>query len=236
MTGRGLRRGLELLSLPLEDLEGAARGAGGTVNDAFLSAIAGGMGRYHARHDATVNELRVAMPVSIRSEGDPLASNRITLMRFGVPVGEPDPAARVQLVHRRSMAASTAPSLPLTGTIAAGLNLLPSAAVAGILKRVDFVASDVVGFPFPVYLAGVEVSAFAAFGPTVGTAANFTLVSYDRTCYVGMTLDAAAVPDHDVFLACVKEGFEEVISLGGRHHSVRTAKEQELCAVSLPSS
>ena len=64
-----------------------------------------------------------------------------------------------------------------------------------MLKHVDFVASDVPGFPFPVYLAGAALERYVAFGPTIGTAVNLTLLSYTGACCVGITIDNAAVPD-----------------------------------------
>ena len=44
---------------------------------------------------------------------------------------------------------------------------------------------------------------------------NVTLLSYDGTCGVGVTLDTAAIPDTEVFMACLAEGFEEVLALTG---------------------
>jgi len=112
-------------------------------------------------------------------------------------------------------------SLPLTDAIAGTLNLLPPSVVGGMLKHVDFVASDVPGFTFPVFLAGAPLRRYAAFGPTIGTAVNLTLLSYRGTCCIGVTIDAAAVPDADLFAECLREGFEEVLDLAGDHATVR---------------
>ena len=90
-----------------------------------------------------------------------------------------------------------------------------------MLKHVDFVASNVPGFTFPVYLAGAEVAGLFPFGPTIGAAINATLLSYDGTCCVGVTIDTAAVPDGDVLMTCLADGFEEVLDLGGEHSAVR---------------
>ena len=90
-----------------------------------------------------------------------------------------------------------------------------------MLKHVDFVASDVAGFTFPVYLAGARVERNVAFGPTTGTAANFTLLSHDGTCCVGINIDTVAVPDPDILVECMREGFEELLALAGRHDRVR---------------
>jgi WS/DGAT/MGAT family acyltransferase len=215
MRGRGLGRHLHVVSAGLNDLKHAARTTGVTVNDAFLAAITGGMRHYHHKPDAPVDELRVTMPVSIRTATDALASNRITLMRFLVPVAEADPARRMRLIDTRARSARTARSLGFTDAIAAGLDLLPTGFVGGMLKRVDFLASDVTGVPVTTYLAGAEVTAHAAFGPTMGCAANLTLMSYAGTCHIGVNLDTAAVPDPPVFIDCLRRGLAEVIAVGG---------------------
>lgn len=215
MRGRGLGRHLHVVSAGLNDLKHAARTTGVTVNDAFLAAVTGGMRHYHHKHDAPVDELRVTMPISIRTAADALASNRITLMRFLVPVAESDPARRMRLIDTRARTARTARSLRFTDAIAAGLDLLPTGFVGGMLKRVDFLASDVTGMPVTNYLAGAEVTAHAAFGPTMGCAANLTLMSYAGTCHIGVNLDTAAVPDPPVFIDCLRLGLAEVIAVGG---------------------
>lgn len=220
MTARGLERRLDLLEVDLQDLKRASAKAGGTVNDAFLAAVTGGLYRYHERHGASVDRLRVTLPISIRREGDPIGGNRITLMRFVLPVSGAGPADRIPEIHRLCLRARRERSLEFTNTIAGALNLLPRVVVGNMLKHVDFLASDVPGFADPVYLAGALVERYVAFGPTIGAAMNLTLLSYNGRCGVGVTLDTAAVPDQALLMACLREGFEEVLALGGGHRPV----------------
>jgi WS/DGAT/MGAT family acyltransferase len=221
MTERGLDRRLDMLEVSLGDLKRAAAVAGGTVNDAFMAAVTGGLRRYHQQHGVTVEKLRVTLPISIRTPEDPLGGNRITLIRFAVPVSDPDPASRIRSMSHLCRAAQEERSLPLTNTIAGVLNLLPRGTVSSMLKRIDFVASDVPGFTFPVYLAGARMERYVAFGPTIGSAVNLTLLSYNGTCCVGITIDTAAAPDAVVLADCLLEGFEEVLALAGDHSPVR---------------
>ncbi len=186
-----------------------------------MASISGGFRRYHQRHAAPVEALRVTMPVSLRKDGDPAASNRITLARFEVPVGVADPVARVRLTGERCRSARGERALPLSDGIAGVLNLLPSGVVASMLKHVDFVASNVPGVPVPIFLAGAPVSGYYAFGPTTGSAVNVTLFTYCGTCCVGVTVDTDAVPDHEVLMESFHDGFEEVLGLAGAHRPVR---------------
>jgi hypothetical protein len=65
-----------------------------------------------------------------------------------------------------------------------------------------------------VYLAGARVDGFYALGPTTGTAANITLMSYRGTAHIGVNTDLGAVPDPEEFLRCLREGFAEVVDVG----------------------
>jgi WS/DGAT/MGAT family acyltransferase len=213
MRGRGLARHLAMVEVSLRQLKAAGVAAGGSINDAFMAGVLGGLRRYHHVHGETAEQLRVTLPISIRTAADPVGGNRITLQRFTVPVGLADPAARIAAVGACCRAARDERSLPLTNAIAGALNLLPPGTVGGMLKHVDFVASDVPGFQFPVFLAGARMTGYFAFGPTIGTAFNVTLLSYDGTCHVGLTLDRDAIADTDVFVRCLQEGFDEVLAL-----------------------
>jgi len=213
MRDRRTLRELRVHEVPMSTLRDAAHAAGGTLNDAFLAAVTGGLRRYHAEHGVEVGDLTVTMPVNVRSEGDPVAGNRISLIRFALPVGTRDPAERVAQVHVRAAAARSERSLPYTQAIAGGLNLLPRWYLGAVLRHVDFLASNVQGPPLPVFVGGARVRMQWAFGPTIGTAVNVTLLTYVDTCAIGLNVDTGAVPDVDRLEACLVEGFEEVLAL-----------------------
>jgi diacylglycerol O-acyltransferase / wax synthase len=221
MTDRKLGRHYDALELPLDDLRRAARKVGVTLNDAFLGGVAGGLRRYHLRHDTSCEELRVTLPISIRRDDDPLAGNRITLMRVTVPASVVDPVDRMRAVHELVGRARTEPAIPFTNAVAAALNLLPPGFVGGMLKHVDLVVSDVPGLEQPLYVGDARVERFYPFGPTIGAAANVTLLSYRDTCGIGVNTDVGAVPDPDVLMDCLREDFEQILDLAGDHGSVR---------------
>ena len=220
MTDRSLDRRLAMLAVDLDDLRKAAKSAGGTLNDAFVAAVTGGLRRYHERHGAHLGDLRMTLPISIRKENDPPGGNRITLERFAVPVGLADPVERMRRTGELCRAAQDDRAMPLSDAIAGTLNLLPSNVVGSMLKHVDFLASNVPGVNAPIYLVGAPVSGYFVFGPTTGSSLNVTLLTYRGTCCVGFNIDAAAVPDHDLLMECFRQGFEEVLSLVEDHHPV----------------
>jgi len=229
MTSRGPARALHTLTVGLDDLHRAAALAGGTVNDSFMAGVTGGLRRYHERHGACVEELTVTLPISIRRPDDPPGGNRITLQRLRVPLALADPVERMRAIGVRCRAARAERSLPFTDAIAGALNLVPTGVVGNMLKHVDFLASDVTGFAHPVYLCGARVADYFAFGPTIGAALNTTLFSYDGRCCIGVTVDTTAVPDHEVLVECLSEGFAEVIAAAGEQDEVGEKGEVSRC-------
>src|SRR3954447_15358173 len=90
---RSLRRHLEILSISLEDAKIAAKTLGGSVNDLFVAGACGAAGAYHRAKGAPVDELRMAMPVSTRTD-KAAGGNAFTPTRMLVPVGIEDPEIR----------------------------------------------------------------------------------------------------------------------------------------------
>jgi diacylglycerol O-acyltransferase len=221
MTGRRLGRTLDVLSVPLADLQRAGHSTGGHLNDAFLGGVTGGLRRYHEKHGAEVDELRVTLPISLRGPDDAPGGNLITLVRLAVPAGLPDPAERMAAIAEVVQRWRAEPALGLTQPIAMVLNLLPAGVVGGMLKHVDFLASNVPGFPIPIFLAGARVEAYYPFGPTIGSSVNLTLLSYDDTCCIGVSCDPGAVPDPELLMQCLRDGFDEVLDLAGDHTGTR---------------
>ena len=227
MKSRRLVRRLGVHEVPMPALREASHLAGGTLNDAFLAGVTGGLRRYHSHHGVAVDDLHVTMPVSIRGDGDPIGGNRLTLMRFDLPAGVVDPAERIRQIHARAGAVRHERSLPYTQMIAGGLNLLPRWYIAAILRHVDFLASDVPGIPIPVYLGGAAVRMQYPFGPTIGAGVNVTLMTYVDTCALGINVDIGAIPDYDVFYDCLVAGFDEVLALAVPAESTTALPKQK---------
>ncbi|MGZ8801750.1 MAG: wax ester/triacylglycerol synthase domain-containing protein [Mycobacterium sp.] len=214
MTNRSLIRRLGVLEVPFPQLRAAAHHAGGALNDAFVAGVTGGLRRYHEKHGVTVGDLHLTMPMSLREEGDEIGGNRITIMRFDVPVGVADPVERIRQIHNRTARVRHEKSLPYTQWIAGALNMMPRWYIGSILRNVDFLCSDVPGIPVPVFLGGARVLTQYAFGPTIGSAVNVTLLTYVDVCTLGTDVDTGAIPDYDVFFECLAAGFDEVLALG----------------------
>ncbi len=213
MAQRTMVRRLDVLEVPKSQLREAAHRGGGALNDAFVAGVAGGIRRYHEKHGADVGPLHLSMPINLRTDGDAPGGNRITLMRFAIPVDIADPAERIRQIHERTAQVRHEQSLPHTQLIAGFLNWMPRWYIGSVLRHVDFVASDVPGIPVPVRLGGAEVRVQYAFGPTIGAAVNVTLLTYVDICALGIDVDSGAIPDVKLFTQCLQAGFDEVLSL-----------------------
>ncbi|MCU0267193.1 MAG: wax ester/triacylglycerol synthase family O-acyltransferase [Acidimicrobiales bacterium] len=220
LAGRGMNRWFGCFDVPFGGLRGAARDAGATVNDVFLAALAGGLGRYHEQLGFPVQPLRIAIPVSTRREGDARAGNRLSLGRFELPADDPDPRRRIATLHEVVTRVREQVVNPMTDTVIGLMSQLPAPvlgrAFGGMLFNVDVMASNVPGFRALPELCGRRSLAWYAFGPTEGTAVNVTMMSHGEHFCVGMACDTTAVEEPAVLVDCLREGFGEVLALAPR--------------------
>jgi len=219
MTGRSLSCRFDVLTIPLDDAKRAAKVAGGKLNDAFVGGVARGLYHYHLAHGVDVSELRMAIPISVRSEhNEHVAGNAFVPARIELPVDAEDPVQTMHEVHELVDGARAEPANELVEPLSGLLNRLPTTAVTALfgtmVKAVDFTTSNVPGAPFPVYLAGARMLAQYPFGPLAGAALNITLLSYQNDLNIGVNSDPAAVPDPDVLMRSLRRGFDEILAVG----------------------
>jgi len=218
ISGRSLDRRVATITFPLDDMKRAAKAAEGTLNDAFVAAVLGGLRRYHEARGSDVGELRMMMPINIRGEAAGLGGNHFTTARLVVPLTIAEPDARVREVSERCRRLRAEPAVALSANLATVLSRLPrrvsTALFGSMLKGADFITSNVPGSPFPLYMCGAEVEGMYAFGPLSGAAANVVLLSHCGTCFVGINTDLRAIPDTEAFTADLQAGFDEILTLG----------------------
>jgi WS/DGAT/MGAT family acyltransferase len=215
MTARSLSVRFDGLRVPLADLKAAGKKAEGRLNDAFVAAVLGGLDRYHGRHGAPVEGLRMTMPINMRAaDSDTAGGNEFVPARFTVPLSVADPLERMRAVRDLVAGQRGEPALAFAGSVAGVLNRLPTAMTTqlfgSMLKGMDFITTNVPGAPIPVFMAGAELVENYALAPLSGAALNIALLSHLDHTYVGVTSDPAAVPDPDVLVECLEEGFAEV--------------------------
>jgi diacylglycerol O-acyltransferase len=100
----GTERDIAFARAPLQALHDAAhRLAGATVNDAVLTAVAGGLRAWIREHHGHAGKLRVKVPVSLHDAGDD-QGNRDSFFTVELPLDEPDPVARLTAIRAATAA------------------------------------------------------------------------------------------------------------------------------------
>ena len=214
---RSLGRHFEAISLDLDGLKATAKALGGTVNDAYVTGIAGAAGAYHRQQGVEVGDLRMSMPVNMRADRS-AGGNAFSPARVLVPAGIEDPVERFNEVHARLATTKSERALGVAETLAGVLNGLPTAVVVRLARQqvetVDFATSNLRGANFDLYIAGAHVLANHPMGPTAGTAFNATVLGYKDSLDLGLNVDTAAVDDPARLGACIEESFAELVKAG----------------------
>jgi len=211
-----------VLELPLADLRAAAKAVGGSVNDAYLAAVCGGLGRYHEVLGVPVDALPLALPVSLRGADDPASGNRFTGVTIAAPVGEADPAERMKQVREQVIARRGEPAIDVIGRLAPVLSLLPDEALYEVIDRItppDIQASNVPGYAKETFLAGARVDRQYGLGPLPRVAMMAILISRAGTCTVAFRYDTASFTAADQLEKCLQAGFDEVVEVGRKHQA-----------------
>ena len=100
----GPRREVAFVDVSLDQVKAIGHGAPEhtTVNDVVLSAVAGGLRRWLGEAGAQEAAMRVKVPVSLHTPGEPDGANRDSFMVVDLPLAAPDPLERLLAVARET--------------------------------------------------------------------------------------------------------------------------------------
>jgi WS/DGAT/MGAT family acyltransferase len=215
---RSLTSRSEALDIRLADLHRAAKAVGGSINDAYLSALCGALGRYHRGLGVPVSTLPMAVPVNLRADADAAGGNRFTGVNLAAPVGVIDPVERMRRIRAQMTQRRDEPAMDLLGSIAPVLSVLPTSMlemVTGSVVTSDVQASNVPFYPGDTYISGAKVLRHYGLGPLPGVAMMVVLISRGGYCTITVRYDRASVRDEKLFTGCLVEGFDEILALAG---------------------
>jgi hypothetical protein len=171
---------------------------------------------YHEALGVPVDAVTLAMPVSLRTDDDPVGGNRFAGARIVAPVGETDPARRIADIRQQVLTAVAEPAINILTVIAPIASRLPApllATLSSAVGGIDIQASNIPGYPEESYIAGARITKLLPFGPLPGVPMMVVLLTQAGTCYVGAHYDTAAITDPDLFAKCLRAGFDEVLAL-----------------------
>ena len=212
------RRHLACARRELEDLRAIKRECGGTVNDALLAAVAGGLRRFLRKRNEGALPLKAMVPVSVREPGaGGELGNRISFAFVELPCDEPDPLARLERV-REAMGDSKSGGEP------EGADALLSAAeyaprpvqralshLVASPRTFNLVVSNIPGPSVPLYMRGCRLQEAYPVVPLAdkhGVSIGMTTIA-GEACF-GVYADAETVPDADLLATLIAESVDEL--------------------------
>jgi diacylglycerol O-acyltransferase len=207
----------------LDDYKAIRKAHGGTVNDVVLAVVAGGLRRWLATRGEPVTAatvVRALVPVSVRAAGGAATpGNEVSAYFVDLPVGEPDPVARLQSVstamtaHKQGGQAIGASALVgLVGLTPPTLHGLGARLASSLSSRMfNVVVTNVPGPQFPLYAMGARMLDMYPVVPLAkGQSVSIGITSFDGGVYYGLNADRDALPDVDVLAASLTESLAEL--------------------------
>jgi diacylglycerol O-acyltransferase len=212
----GIGRRLDAMALSMPRLRRIKEALGVPLNDIVLTAVSGAVGRYHAHRKLHLNELHCMVPMSLRPDDERSAlGNRVGAFNVALPVGEPDPLARLARIRRQTGAAKSDRRGAAYPLVTRALALMPGFAyrllAQTVTGRINLICTNMPGPPAQRYLAGAKVEAIHPFAPVaLGTPLSIALMSYGDTYGIGIDTDPAAIPDPELLSDYLATAVDEI--------------------------
>ncbi|HLK11007.1 MAG TPA: wax ester/triacylglycerol synthase family O-acyltransferase [Candidatus Binatia bacterium] len=214
-TAIGPHRRFDWTETSLDDVRRIRR-LGGTVNDAVLAILSGGLRHFLHRRGVDVQglEFRAMLPVNVRTAlTRRQAGNQVAMLVVRLPLDEADPRRRLERVVRetgdakRSRQATGMRALEELSDVTFTTLLVLFGRMTAAARPFNMVVTNVPGPPFPVHLLGARMTACYPLVPLFrNMALNVALFSYAGRLFWGFNADWDAVPDlHDLVEAVERE-------------------------------
>ncbi len=241
----GSHRRFAWMTSDLADFKEIKNGFGGTVNDVVLATVAGALGSWlrSKGHPTRELELRAMVPVSVRpEEGRGDLGNQVAVMWAPLPVGETDPARRLEIITeamshvKESGQAVGAKTLTELSGFAPQTVLAQAARLVPRQRFYNVVVTNVPGPQFPLYLLGQKLEEAHPMVPLAEQQGlGIAVMSYNGKLDFGLNADWDAVPDVDLFAEDLRLSLMELrkVARARRKHRTASAKRGADSAVKL---
>jgi diacylglycerol O-acyltransferase / wax synthase len=214
--------------IPLNDVKSIGHVMGGSLNDAVLAIVSGGLRSFLQRHaELPKKSLICAMPVSLRKEAQTDArniENQSSMVLTTLATDKANPIERLQAIiadTTRAKELSNAmktgmptdvPSLGIPWLLTGLTKVYSRSGLANALPPIaNVVVSNVPGPPVPLYMAGAFMASYYPVSIVVHSIAlNITLQSYAGQLGFGLIACAKALPDIEQLKRDLEQSFEEL--------------------------
>lgn len=225
--------------LSLAAVRQLAHAQGVTVNDVFLTALAGAVGRHLRAQDGAIPDmqnLRVAVPVNLRAADDASLGNSFGLVLVDLPVGLEGWHARLDVISERMASLKHSPEAQAVLAALAAVGHLPVAVEKPVIELISGKAAAVVSnLPGPreaLRVGGARLANVVFWPPqAAGLGVGVSLLSYAGHLSMGISCDTALIVEPQqivhAFHAEIDAMLDSVVAERAgtrRHTSPRTAR------------
>ena len=173
------------------------------LNDVVLALIAGTMRRFAIQRGDEPHDMRVMVPVSVRSAEEAGAGgNRITFAFLELPVSERDTRRQMDRIRSQSSELKDSGRIAGSDMLLRSVALLPeplkerAARLAASPRLYNLTVSNVPGPTVPLYVAGARVLSIYPIVPIPDAhALSIGVLSYDGQLHFSAYADPTALPD-----------------------------------------
>lgn len=204
------QRVFNTVTIALEEAKVVGKAFGGSLNDAVLAICSGALRRWLQVAGALPEKsLIVAMPVSLRAEGNTELNNQVSLALVNLATDQPDPQSRIRaltkatrklkitLSNLKSLLPTDFPGIGVPWLMSGLVSLYGRTRLADRLPPFANVAiSNVPGPKIALYMAGARMTtSFPVSIVTHGLALNITVQSYNGALDFGLIACRRAMPE-----------------------------------------
>jgi WS/DGAT/MGAT family acyltransferase len=195
--GIGPNRRYAMARASLAELKVAAKAAGGTVNDAILSAVAGMLARLFEIAGEKPSRAPVALvPVSVRQPGEE-GGNRISTVLVDLPALGAGPADRIREVNATMTALKDSAAVRAGALLVGASGWAPPlvsstlARAMGGVRAFNIVVSNIPGPQLPFYMNGQQLLEVYPVVPLNPASQGLTIgvLSYNGAVHFGLLAD-----------------------------------------------
>ena len=226
-------RHLAVIEVELAELKAIKNELGGTVNDVVLAAATTGLRKLMLERDEAPPErgVRAMVPVDIRSAARRLElGNEITSLFVHLPVAEPDPRRRYELLLAEAeglkagtQATGTRAVIDLSSHAPPVLHVFIARSLYAT-RLFNVTVTNVPGPQVPLYAFGSRLRSIWPLVPLAAShALGLAVFSYDGRLFFCFNADPGAVPELDRIAAWTDEAIAELLEMSGAAAGQRTS-------------
>ena len=193
--------------VPLDLARSVGNQQAATINDVVLAACSGALRDFLVEHGdgADGRTLKAMVPVSLRADhehGDTMG-NRVSMIVVDLPVHEPDPLNRLEMIHAITSELKSSGLADGAQTIielADSITPFATPLTRFVTRQIpmNLVITNIPGPPVPLYLLGARVLRTYPYVEVIDhEGLTIAVVSYEGQLFFGITSDRDVVPDLD---------------------------------------